>query len=215
MKTAIFDLDGTLADTLTDLADAVNYGLKRLGYPEHPYESYNYFVGNGVQRLCFNALPEDKKDETEKLLELFREYYNEHFLDKTALYSGIREALAKLRDNGVQLAVATNKPQEYATAIVCGLLTEFDFVRILGSNEKRPRKPDTAILVEILAALPDEENKVYMIGDSDVDILTGNNAGIDTIGCVWGFRGREELEAAGAGFIAETPEDITRIILGE
>ncbi len=215
MKTAIFDLDGTLADTLTDLADAVNYGLKCLGYPEHPYESYNYFVGNGVQRLCRSALPEDKKDETEKLLELFREYYNEHFLDKTALYSGIREALAKLRDNGVQLAVATNKPQEYATAIVCGLLTEFDFVRILGSNEKRPRKPDTAILVEILAALPDEENKVYMIGDSDVDILTGNNAGIDTIGCVWGFRGREELEAAGAGFIAETPEDITRIILGE
>lgn len=215
MKTAIFDLDGTLADTLTDLADAVNYGLKRLGYPIHPYESYNYFVGNGVQRLCQSALPEDKKEDAEKLLELFGEYYNEHFLDKTALYGGIREALTRLSGSGVQLAVATNKPQEYATAIVCGLLTEFDFVRILGSNDKRPRKPDTAILVEILAALPDAENKVYMIGDSDVDVITGNNAGIDTIGCVWGFRGREELEAAGADFIAETPDDITRIILGE
>jgi phosphoglycolate phosphatase len=172
MITAIFDLDGTLADTIADLGDAVNFGLEKLGFPTHDYTAYKQMVGNGVRKLCYRALPEDSKDRLDELHGLFKEYYDVHYLDKTKLYDGIKESLARLRDSGVKLAVATNKPENVAAEIVMELLPEFDFVRILGGNDKRPAKPDTAILIEIFAALPDEENRVFMIGDSNVDIQT-------------------------------------------
>lgn len=215
MITAVFDLDGTLADTIYDLGDAVNYGLEKLGCPVHDYESYKKMVGNGVKKLCERALPEDKNDKAEELRGLFREYYNVHYLDKTRLYDGIKETLGRLSDGGVILAVATNKPEDAACEIVSELLPDIDFVRVLGGSEHRPPKPDSAILIEIFAALPDEENRVYMIGDSNVDVQTAKNAGITSIGCAWGFRGREELEAEGADFIAEKPSDIADIILGK
>ena len=213
MITAIFDLDGTLADTICDLGDAVNYGLEKLGFPTHDYESYKKMVGNGVKKLCRRALPEDKKEKTEELLGLFREYYNVHYLDKTCLYDGMKETLEKLSDSGVVLAVATNKPEDVAREIVMELLPDPDFVKVLGGVDYRPSKPDSAILIEIFAALPDVENRVYMIGDSNVDVQTAKNAGIESIGCAWGFRGRAELEAEGADFIAEKPADIADIIL--
>lgn len=209
---AIFDLDGTLADTLCDLADATNYALQKLGYPVHPYESYKKFVGNGVQKLCYRALPDDRKEDTDRLLEIFSEYYGQHFLDKTRLYDGMRETLSILAKNNVILAVATNKPQNFARQIIDKLLPEFDFVKVLGGCAERPKKPDTAIISEIISGLP-EDNQVFMIGDSNVDIQTAKNAGIYSIGCAWGFRGREELVNAGADFIAEKSEDITGFIL--
>ncbi|MDE5620690.1 MAG: HAD family hydrolase [Ruminococcus sp.] len=212
MITAIFDLDGTLADTLCDLADATNFALKQLGYPIHPYESYKKFVGNGVQKLCYRALPDDKKNDTEKLLEIFSEYYGKHFLDKTNLYDGMKKCLDILKENDVTLAVATNKPQNFARQIVGKLLSEYDFIKVLGGCSERPKKPDTAIISEIISGLP-EDNHVFMIGDSNVDIQTAKNAGISSIGCVWGFRERDELENAGADFIAETPSDIAEFIL--
>ncbi|MDE6538720.1 MAG: HAD-IA family hydrolase [Ruminococcus sp.] len=209
---AIFDLDGTLADTLYDLADATNYGLEKMGYPVHPYESYKQFVGNGVQKLCYRALPDNQKNNTEKLLEIFSEYYGMHFLDKTKLYSGMKETLDTLKENNVILAVATNKPQNFARKIINKLLPEFDFVKVLGGCAERPKKPDTAIINEIISDFPQEEN-IFMIGDSNVDIQTAKNAGIHSIGCVWGFRGIEELTGAGADFIAENPADIAEFIL--
>lgn len=209
---AIFDLDGTLADTLCDLADAVNYGLTQLGYHTHPYESYNIFVGNGVKKLCERALPDDKKDDTDRLLRIFTERYNSHFLDKTCLYDGIKETLTTLADNGVTLAVATNKPQEFAVQIVEKLLPEFEFVKILGGCAEREKKPSPDIILEILDELP-IGTKAFMIGDSNVDIETAVNAGITSVGCVWGFRDRNELEKAGADFIAECPSDICDFIL--
>lgn len=212
MITAIFDLDGTLADTLYDLADATNFALEKLGYPTHPYESYKKFVGNGVQKLCYRALPDNKKDDTEKLLEIFSEYYGEHFLDKTKLYDGIKNCLDILKENGVILAVATNKPQNFAHQIVEKLLSEYSFIKVLGGCSERPKKPDISIINEILSETP-KNNEVFMIGDSNVDIQTAKNANIHSIGCVWGFRGREELENAGADFIAETPTDIANFIL--
>ncbi|MBE6862040.1 MAG: HAD family hydrolase [Ruminococcus sp.] len=212
MKIAIFDLDGTLADTLADLADAVNNGLEHLGYPVHPYESYKTFVGDGVQKLCYRALPDDKKDETEKLHELFREYYNVHFLDKTTLYPGIKETLAELSNSGVFLAVATNKPQDFALRIIEKLLPETNFVKILGGCSEREKKPDPTIIHEIIDELPIGTN-AYMIGDSDVDIRTANNAGIASVGCLWGFRTEKELSDAGADYIAEKPSDIADFII--
>lgn len=212
MTTAIFDLDGTIADTIEDLADAVNYGLRKLGYPEHDIESYKQFVGNGAMKLCIRALPEDKKDMADKLLDLFHEYYDIHYLDKTRLYDGIKDVLNNLSANGVTLAVATNKPQDAARKIVAKLLPDVKFVKVLGGCDERPKKPDSAVINEILSGLP-ENNTVYMIGDSNVDIQTAKNCEIISIGCAWGFRGRQELESAGADFIAEKAEDITKIIL--
>ncbi len=211
--TAIFDLDGTLANTLCDLADAVNYVLTQLGYPTHPYKSYNIFVGNGVKKLCERALPDDKKDDTDRLLKIFTERYNSHFLDKTCLYDGIKETLTALADNGVTLAVATNKPQEFAVQIIEKLLPEFDFLKVLGGCAEREKKPSPDIILEILDELP-IGTKAFMIGDSNVDIETAVNAGISSVGCVWGFRGRIELEKAGADYIAENPHDIVEFILG-
>lgn len=212
MITAIFDLDGTLADTISDLADATNFALEKLGYPVHPYESYKKFVGNGVQKLCYRALPDDKKEDTEKLLEIFNDYYGKHFLDKTTLYDEMKNCLDILRQNNVTLAVATNKPQNFARQIVKKLLPEYDFLKVLGGCSERPKKPDTAIITEIISELS-EDNQIFMIGDSNVDIQTAKNAGIYSIGCVWGFRGREELVNAGADYIAQTPSDIARFII--
>lgn len=213
MITAIFDLDGTLANTIADLGDAVNYGLEQLGCPTFDYKAYKEMVGNGAKKLCERALPDDKKDKAAELHKLFKAYYSEHYLDKTKLYDGIKETLERLSDGGVVLAVATNKPEDVAREVVEELLPDLNFVKVLGGVDYRPIKPDIAILVEIFAALPDEENHAYMIGDSNVDVQTAKNAGIESIGCAWGFRGRAELEAEGADYIAEKPSDIAKIIL--
>lgn len=213
MNVVIFDLDGTLADTLFDLADAVNYGLDKMGYPLHDYGEYRFFVGNGVQKLCYRALPDGKKDDTEKLLAFFNEYYSKHCFDKTVLYDGMKDTLKRLSESGAVLAVATNKPQPFAQLIVSKLLPDTEFAKVLGSCAERPKKPDTAIVDDILSGIPEYE-KVYMVGDSAVDINTAKNAEIASIGCVWGFRGREELESAGADFLALKTSDIADIILG-
>ena len=211
MTTAIFDLDGTIADTIEDLADAVNCGLRKLNFPEHSIEAYKKFVGNGAMKLCFRALPDDKKDMSDELHALFIEYYNMHYLDKTKLYEGISNVMNTLSANGVTLAVATNKPQDVAREIIAKLLPDADFIKVLGGCNERPKKPAPDIINEILRELP-EDNKVYMIGDSNVDIQTAKNCGLISIGCLWGFRGRQELEDAEADFIAEKAEDITKII---
>ena len=213
MITAIFDLDGTIADTICDLGDAVNHGLEQLRCPIFDYEAYKKMVGNGAKKLCERALPDDKKDKAAELYKLFKDYYSEHYLDKTKLYDGMKETMEKLRDAGVVMAVATNKPEDVAREIVEELLPDMDFVKVLGGVDYRPIKPDIAILVEIFAALPDEENRAFMIGDSNVDVQTAKNAGIECIGCAWGFRGRTELVAEVADYIAEKPSDIAKIIL--
>lgn len=214
MVTAIFDLDGTIANSIRDLADAVNFGLRELGYPEHTVESYKMKVGNGAKKLCERALPDGCKSDADRLHELFREYYRLHYMDNTAAYSGIPELMKKLSDNGVILAVATNKPQDVAREIVAKLLPEISFVKILGGTDDRPKKPDPAVIREILANM-NGDNTVFMIGDSNVDIRTAKNSGLISIGCLWGFRSREELEAEGADNIASSPMQIADIILNE
>lgn len=211
MKVAVFDFDGTLADTLRDLADAVNHGLSVLGCPLHEYDEYKKFIGNGALKLCERALPDDRKLLCHELHELFSAYYGQHFLDKTVLFDGIRETLAELRDIGVCLAIATNKPEQFAVKMTEKLMPEFDFVKVLGGVDDRPKKPDRAVIDEIISAVPDADT-VFMIGDSNVDIRTGQNCGAVSIGCVWGFRERDELIAEGADYIAECPNDIADII---
>lgn len=211
--TVIFDMDGTIADTLEDLADAVNQGLKQLGFREHPVEEYKLMVGNGAQKLCYRALPEDKKELSDTLYGLFKAYYDQHYLDKTSAYKGIDTVIGNLIDDDFTVAVATNKPQDVARKVFASLLPgHVNDVIVLGGCEERAKKPDPAIIYEILGGAPDKECKIFMVGDSNVDIHTAKNAGIISIGCLWGFRDRQELENAGADFIAEAPEDVEDII---
>ncbi|MDE6789694.1 MAG: HAD family hydrolase [Ruminococcus sp.] len=210
----IFDLDGTLVNSIQDLANAVNYGLKQLGYPKHPTESYKQMVGNGAKKLCYRALPDDKKEDAEKLYTIFKEYYSWHYLDNTKLYKGIKKLIHDIFVYGRPVAVATNKPQDVARKIVETLIPNIysDYITVLGNCDERPKKPNPAIIYEITAKYPDFDDSVVMIGDSNVDIQTAKNAGIHSIGCTWGFRSREELEKEGAEYIVDSPEQIMNII---
>lgn len=210
---AIFDLDGTLINSIEDLADAVNYSLQIMHYPTHPVSSYYYFVGDGVKKLCERALPEGAPPEqADHLLAMFQAYYEEHCMDHTRPYEGISDVLHELKSVGILLAVASNKPQEFTEKIVTHFFGDQCFSKILGGNDIRPKKPSPEILIEILNYFAVPRQDVVMIGDSNVDIQTAQNAGISSIGCTWGFRSREELEVAGAVYLVETPKNLVSII---
>ncbi len=211
---AIFDLDGTLVDSVEDLANAVNYGLQQMHLPIHPVEKYYHFVGNGVPKLCQSALPNNATPEQlEQLLTIFNTYYMTHCLECTRPYNGIVDVLKQMQCSGIGLAVASNKTTDFSKKIVTHLFGENLFSQILGGNESRPKKPSPEIIYEIIEKSGIDSSQVVMIGDSDVDIITAINAGSPAIGCVWGFRCREEIENSGADFLAETPADLLEIIL--
>lgn len=213
MKLVIFDLDGTLVDSLADLAEAVNYALSQFNFPVHPLESFRYFVGNGVPKLIERALPEDNRsqEQIEQTKEIFGTYYNMHCTDKTRPYDGIEKLLADLKRQGIKLAVASNKSDEFARLIVKHFFGDtFDCVS--GGKADIPKKPAPDIVFGIMKELGVSAEDTYFIGDSNVDMFTAQNAGIKSIGCLWGFRTKEELVSGGADFIAEKPDDIYKII---
>lgn len=213
MKTIIFDLDGTLLNTLDDLADAANHTMEQMGYPTHSLESYRYFVGNGVPKLLERCLPEDKRTEENILTarKLFAEYYNVHFTDKTAPYDGVAELLESLKKSGVKMAVASNKSDEFTVSLVKKFFGDaFDAVQ--GGRADVPKKPAPDIAYGIMERLGAVPENTYFAGDSNVDMYTAKNAGITAIGCLWGFRTKEELVEGGADFLAEKPSDIYKIL---
>ncbi len=214
-KLIIFDLDGTLINSVYDLADAVNYGLSVMGYKPHDTEKYKHFVGNGAIKLCERALMEytDNKSQVLTLHNLFSEYYNAHAMDKTYAYDGIRELLTNLKRQNIRLAVASNKPHEFTEKIVSHIFGSETFDVISGKKQYIPTKPSPQIIYDILKLTDTEKASAIMIGDSDVDVLTAVNAGIKSIGCTWGFRGKDELMRTGADYIADSPEDILPLVL--
>ena len=204
IQLAVFDLDGTLVDSLGDLAAASNKALEQNGLPVHPTESYRYLVGNGVRKLIERAVPEGTPPEkVQKVFEDFSANYEKGCLDRTRPYDGIKELLSDLCKMGIRCAVASNKPDEFSHRITDALFDSDAFSLVRGKLETAKTKLDIPV-----------ENAV-MIGDSDVDVETAHNAGIPCIGCTWGFRGEEELKAAGAEFTADTPKDIADIIKRE
>lgn len=216
-KLIIFDLDGTLIDTRKDIADACNYALCQCGYPPRELDEYNMLVGRGIYNLFRSALPEGEADEATvaRMKNHFVPYYNEHKCDFTRPYDGIMETLEILSQKGIRFAVASNKYQEGTEELVREFFGKYKFVKILGQRDGMPIKPDPMIVAEAMDEVPEiSKEEVVYCGDSDVDMLTGINAGVKTIGVTWGFRTREELEAYSPWALIDKPQDIIDIIYG-
>lgn len=211
-KLAIFDLDGTLVNTITDLGNACNYALRTLGYSEHTISSYNYMVGNGVRKLIERAEPDADQETLAKLLSLFREYYDAHLTDKTTPYPGIPELLRALTEKGVAIAVASNKYQSAVSRIVPYFFPDIPFVSIKGQTDSIPTKPDPSIVFSILSQYPTPKSEVLYIGDSAVDMETARRACVESVGVSWGFRPVSELRGAYADNIVTSPEEILNLI---
>ncbi len=207
-KLCVFDLDGTLVNSIEDIAFAVNRGLKLLGFPEHPVSAFNSFVGDGMYKLCERALPENSREYTCELSDLYGSYYIEHCCVLTKPYDGIISVLEKLRGAGLHLAVLSNKPHNQTISVVSKLFGDEYFDYVLGQTPEFPVKPNPASLNHVIESMGISKSDAVNIGDSNVDIILGKNAGIDSIGVSWGFRTREELTKAGAERIADTPLDI-------
>ena len=206
----IFDLDGTLLNTIGDLAVGCDHMLKLRGLPTHTYEQYCSFVGNGILRLVERALPEELRTEeyVKAARKDFVDFYIENIDTHTVPYNGIVELVESLHHDGAKLAVASNKFQAGTEKLIKKFFPAIDFVDICGNREGVPLKPDTALVDLILGKAGVERENCYMVGDSAVDIKTAQNAGIHSIGVSWGFRSREELEQAGAEQIADTVKQL-------
>lgn len=210
-STYIFDLDGTLLDTLQDLANAVNHSMREMGYPERSLDEVRAFIGDGMKMLIRRSVPEKAGEtECEKALAVFHEYYLAHISDFTKPYDGITEAVDMLKNRGCRLAVVSNKSDDAANTVVEKFFDRrFDIV--VGKREDFPTKPDPASVRFVMKTLGvDTENTVY-IGDSNVDVRTAHNAGLPCIGVTWGNRDRAELAAEGADFIVDNPIEIPNI----
>ena len=211
-KLAIFDLDGTLLNTINDLGNACNHALKEMGFPEHPISAYHFMVGNGVRRLMKRAQPDADPVTIDMLLAHFKEYYLENCTKETKPYPGIDKLLQNLKEKGIAVAVASNKYQEATSKIIKHYFPETDFVAIEGQREGVPCKPDPSIIFSVLLQYPTPKQEVVMIGDSGVDIETARRACIDSIGVTWGFRPVSELRKAYAGSIVYSPEEILQFV---
>lgn len=215
-KLAIFDLDGTLLNTIGDLADAVDYVMRSRNLPEHTNAEYRQMVGGGIKRLVERALPEELSNNeqyVEECVMQFRRYYVDNIDRHTVPYEGMPELLRKLQNMGVKLAVASNKFQHGTDRLVAKFFGDIEFVAVEGNREGAPLKPDPAIIHNILRKAGIEGNDAVMIGDSGIDIRTAAAAGIDSIGVSWGFRFAEELYEAGATNVATTMEELERELL--
>lgn len=209
-QAVIFDLDGTLLNTLEDLKNSVNYGLQKYGMPERTLEEIRHFVGNGVQRLVELAVPENTdSQEYDKVFQAFKEHYSVHCNDTTGLYPGIRELLAELKKQGFQMAIVSNKLQEGVDALAEQYFQEYLSVAI-GAREGIRKKPAPDTVFEALRCLNIPKEQAVYVGDSEVDIATAANSGMECITVAWGFRTREEQEKAGGKIFANTPEDILK-----
>lgn len=210
IKMVIFDLDGTLVDSLTDLALSVNKGLRAVGLPAHPVERYRSFVGNGRAMLVRRAMGDAANDSAKynQVTEIFNREYALHCHDNTAAYSGCAALLDGLAARGILTAVLSNKPDEFVGRILQKAFPNHTFAEAWGQKPGFPCKPDGAALHAILALHGAKPEECVYVGDSDVDVFTAQNGGLRMAGVSWGFRGKAELQNAGAPFVADTADEL-------
>ena len=214
-RTVIFDLDGTLLNTIEDLAAAGNHVCRENGWPEYSVAEFQQMVGHGIPNLVRQFSPEDCRSPlmVVNTVAQFSDYYGAHNMDKTAPYPGIPDMLKRLKAAGVHLAVYSNKADEFSQTIIRHYFPDtFDLVR--GKLPGVPVKPDPTGVRQVLAALDARPEETLFVGDSSVDILTAHNVGMAACGVTWGFRPRESLVAAGAEYLADTPEELEKVIFG-
>lgn len=210
----IFDLDGTLLNTIADLAAASNYALTQCGFPTHAPASYPYFVGNGVTKLLERILPEDERNDVnlQKMRAHFAEYYDEHCADLTEPYPGITDLLDNLTAEGINIAVASNKYQSAVTQLIEKFFPQYKWAAVEGHKEGWPVKPDPSIVFDILSKCPTPKSDVLYVGDSGVDMDTARRACVESCGVTWGFRPESELRDHYADAIVTTPAELLRLV---
>ena len=212
----MFDLDGTLCDTLRDLAEATNHALRQDGYPEHPLEKYKQMVGNGITKLMERALPREaaEPDQIARCRAAMLAYYQAHLLDYTRPYPGMEALVEALSRQGVGLYVVTNKPEAQARAIVEALYPG-EFAGVGGQRPDKPTKPDPWGIELFLSQGGYRREQCLFVGDSNVDAQTAAAAGVRCAGVTWGFRSRQELLEAGARWVVDKPEALLELVESE
>lgn len=212
-KLAVFDMDGTILDTLEDLKDSTNFALEKCGYPTRTYDEVRRFVGNGIRKLIERAVPEGLTvEQIDRVHEVFTEHYKVHCADKTKAYDGIKPLLEKLRANGVKTAVVSNKA-DYGVQELCKEYFDGLFDYAIGEREGIRRKPAPDSVNEALRVLGMSKSEAVYIGDSDVDFETAKNAELPCISVLWGFRDEEFLREKGATLFVHDPAEIYDIVM--
>ncbi|MDR1172068.1 MAG: HAD family hydrolase [Bacteroidales bacterium] len=213
-RAVIFDLDGTLADTLEDIADNMNRVLSEKGFPTHEYDAYRFYVGNGLKNLVARCLPESAR--TDAVIAACHDRmvaeYNVNYINKTRLYDGIPELLDALSSQHVKMAVLSNKADPLTQKICSELLKKWEFAAVMGANERFPRKPSPASALYISERMGIMPANTCYLGDSDVDMKTAIAAGFYPVGAGWGFRPKEELAESGAKHIIDHPMDLPGLL---
>jgi phosphoglycolate phosphatase len=213
-QAVLFDLDGTLLDTLQDIADSANRVLARMGLPGHGVKDYKYFVGSGMQNLARQVLPENLREQAQvaKLALLIEEEYSRHWMDHTRPYPGIPELLEALSISGIRMAVLSNKPQKAAEHTMATFLSRWHFEIIAGAQAGVPLKPDPTAALQIAGQLGLDSHQFLYLGDSAVDMKTAAAAEMWPIGALWGFRTAEELLSGGAKAVIEQPSHLLQFL---
>jgi len=213
-KCVLFDLDGTLVDSLADLADSMNRVLARQGLPPHPAQAYRYFVGNGITKLVQRALPIEAQQQNlvQDCVQKMRQEYAMHWADTTRPYPGIAELLDTLATRGIQMAILSNKPDELTQEVVKTLLPEWDFAAVAGARETIPKKPAPAGALRIASLLHREPADFLYLGDTNTDMQTARAARMFAIGALWGFRTAKELEENGAQALLAMPMELCPLL---
>jgi phosphoglycolate phosphatase len=211
-KTVIFDLDGTLLDSIEDIASSMNKVLESLQLPTHKIEDYKHFVGGGVDILVENALNNQSKEIKDEVIKRFKIEYDGKLHSKTLPYDGIYELLDELKKLDINLAVLSNKPHEFTVSYVNHFFKNYNFKEIHGQKKDVPKKPDPKAALDIVKCLDSSCENTYFIGDTKIDMQTAKNANMTAIGVLWGFRDEKELRDFGADFIVSNPLEILKII---
>ncbi|MFL5346574.1 MAG: HAD family hydrolase [Hyalangium sp.] len=212
LRAALFDLDGTLVDSLADIAAAMNHSLAEHGLPTHPVAAYRHYVGEGVVVLVRKAIPAKRAELQASVLAAYRAYYEEHLFDHTQVFPGLPDVLEQIAADGVRLAVLSNKADAFTRRLVQGLLPGVPFAAVYGERSGVPRKPDPTAALGVASELGVAPANCAFVGDTAVDMNTARSAGMYGVGVTWGFRSADELRIHGARALATTSDELLSIL---